>query len=110
MTNKEKLAELTLKEATDFNSELVNKSIQTFVNGLTAMQAKQFLDLDGFVEEYDIPIWEEYKKIIADHTDKDPVFLERFEFYDRAKKAYAIVATGESALYANIILKKGVVK
>ena len=36
--------------------------------------------------------------------------IGRFEFYDRAKKCYAVVATGESALYANIILKKGVVK
>ena len=35
-------------------------------------------------------------------------FLERFEFYERAKKAYAVVYTGESALYANIIIKKGV--
>ena len=35
--------------------------------------------------------------------------MERFEFYDKAKMAYAIVATGESAQYANIILKKGVV-
>ena len=35
--------------------------------------------------------------------------MERFAFYERAKKAYAI-ATGESAIYANIILKKGVVK
>jgi len=36
--------------------------------------------------------------------------VERFAFYDRARKAYAIVATGETALYANILLKKGVVK
>ena len=36
--------------------------------------------------------------------------VERFAFYDRAKTAYAIVASGESALYANIILRKGVVK
>lgn len=36
--------------------------------------------------------------------------IERFAFYERAKKAYAIVATGEEAIYANIILKKGVVK
>jgi L-fucose mutarotase len=36
--------------------------------------------------------------------------FERFEFYDEAKKAYAIIATSESALYANIILKKGVIK
>ena len=35
--------------------------------------------------------------------------MERFEFYERAKSAYAIVATGESAQYANIILLKGVV-
>ena len=35
--------------------------------------------------------------------------MERFKFYQRAKLAYAIVATGESALYANIILMKGIV-
>ena len=58
----------------------------------------------------DIPIWEEYRRIAAEHTDKEPVFLERFEFYERAKKAYAVVVTGESAIYANVILKKGVVK
>ena len=34
--------------------------------------------------------------------------VERFAFYERAKGAMAIVATGESALYGNIILKKGV--
>ena len=35
--------------------------------------------------------------------------MERFSFYERAKKAYAVVATGESALYANILLKKRVI-
>ncbi|KAK2493106.1 hypothetical protein MC885_010010 [Smutsia gigantea] len=34
--------------------------------------------------------------------------IERFEFYQRAKKAFAVVATGETALYGNLILKKGV--
>lgn len=34
--------------------------------------------------------------------------MERFAFYERAKKAYAIVLTGETAIYGNIILKKGV--
>ncbi len=56
-------------------------------------------------------IWEEYKKIAA---AKDPNvragFEERFAFYERAKKAYDIVATGEEAVYANIILKKGVIQ
>lgn len=58
----------------------------------------------------DIPIWEEYKQITSEYTDKEPVFLERFEFYERARKAYAVVVTGEGAIYANVILKKGVVK
>ena len=58
----------------------------------------------------DIPIWEEYREIAAEYTDKEPVFLERFAFYERARKAYAVVVTGESAIYANVILKKGVVK
>ncbi len=57
-----------------------------------------------------VGIWDEYRKIVKDHTDREPVFLERFEFYERAKKAYAVVVTGESAIYANVILKKGVVK
>ena len=60
--------------------------------------------------DLDLPIWKEYRNIVADHTDREPVFLERFEFYERAKKAYAVVVTGESAIYANVILKKGVVK
>ena len=61
-------------------------------------------------KDLDIPIWEEYKKIAAEYTDKAPVFLERFAFYERAKKAYCVVVTGERAIYANVILKKGVVK
>jgi len=56
-------------------------------------------------------IWEEYKRIINKYEpDNDDIeYMERFVFYERAKKAYAIIATGEQALYANIILKKGVV-
>lgn len=55
-------------------------------------------------------IWEEYKAEIAKYGNVEIEFMERFAFYERAKKAYAIVATGESAQYANVILKKGVVK
>ena len=59
-------------------------------------------------------IWAEYEKIVNKY-DPDGMkngfdMVERFAFYDRAKKAYAVVMTGESAIYANIILKKGVVK
>lgn len=58
------------------------------------------------------PIWDTYKEIIKkyDSRGEDVVgTIERFKFYDEAKKAYAIIATGEKALYANIILQKGVV-
>lgn len=57
------------------------------------------------------PIWGRYAEIVRDRAGLTEPFeeVERFAFYERAKQAYAIVATGESALYANIILKKGVI-
>lgn len=57
-------------------------------------------------------IWDEYRTIVKKHAPEaaEPAFVERFAFYERAKQAYAVVATGEGALYANIVLKKGVVK
>ena len=57
-------------------------------------------------------IWNQYRSILEKRRE-DPSaveMMERFTFYERAKKAYAIVATGETAIYANILLKKGVVK
>ena len=56
-------------------------------------------------------IWNEYEKIATAEDVKVKIGnIDRFEFYDRAKTAYAVIATGEEAVYANIILKKGVVK
>jgi len=55
------------------------------------------------------PIWDTYAEIIKPYTDEAPEMIERFAFYERAKKAYCVIQTGESALYANVILKKGVV-
>ena len=63
-------------------------------------------------DDVETPIWDEYKEIVKKHDDRGAeVFgeYERFEFYEQAKKAYAIIATGESALYANLILQKGVI-
>jgi len=56
------------------------------------------------------PVWDEYRKILKESEGKEVKieFVERFAFYERAKKAYAIVSTGETEKYANIILKKGV--
>ncbi len=56
------------------------------------------------------PIWEEYADIInRNEGEKEFRLVERFQFYTEAKKAYAIIATGETAIYANVILQKGVV-
>lgn len=82
----------------------------------------QLLPLDTYVEspvmlmqvtpgdDVDPVIWKDYRKIVDKHQDNVAFSeIERFAFYERARDAYAIVATGESALYANVILKKGVV-
>ncbi len=58
------------------------------------------------------PIWDTYKAIVAKHDlrgAKAVGNIERFTFYDNAKTAYAIIATSEKALYANIMLQKGVI-
>ena len=84
----------------------------------------QLFPLDQYVEKpvalmavvagdtYQPVIWDEYRQIIQEHETgfKDFDYMERFAFYERAKQAYAVLATSEMALYANIILKKGVVK
>ena len=60
-------------------------------------------------DSVETPIWDEYRNIVKPYTNEELEQIERFAFYERAKKAYAVVMTGETALYANIILKKGVV-
>ena len=84
----------------------------------------QLFPLDAYVEHpvnlmevmpgdpVETPIWDTYKEIIAKYDDRgaDAVgTIERFAFYEEAKKAYAVIATGESALYANVILQKGTI-
>lgn len=64
-------------------------------------------------DNVETPIWDEYKEIITKHDERGEKAIgqtERFAFYEETKTAYAIIATGESALYANIMLQKGVVK
>ncbi|NLD59418.1 MAG: fucose isomerase [Clostridiales bacterium] len=83
----------------------------------------KFLPLDAYVEEPALlmsvvpgddvvpTIWDEYRTLVETYEPGTKIgFLDRFAFYERAKAAYAIVATGESALYANILLKKGVIR
>jgi len=60
-----------------------------------------------------IPVWEDYKKTVAKYDERGEKAIggyERFEFYEQAKKCYCILQSGETQIYANIILQKGVVK
>ena len=83
----------------------------------------RFMPLDTYVEypvvfmavlpgdPYVPTIWDTYREIIAKHENdniKDEAICKA-EFYARANKAYAVVTTSETALYANVILKKGVI-
>ena len=61
-------------------------------------------------DEADVSVWSEYKNILNKYSPETQMsFMERFDYYERAKSAYAVVATGERRQYANIILKKGCV-
>ena len=58
------------------------------------------------------PIWDEYAAIIEKHDTRGRAAMgniDRFDFYEEAKKCYAIIATGEGAIYANVMLQKGVI-
>ncbi len=85
----------------------------------------QLFPLDTYIDkpvvlmkltEHDIgsvetPIWDEYKTLVSKYDGRgaDAIGeIDRFDFYDEAKTSYAIIATSEKALYANIMLQKGV--
>ncbi len=60
----------------------------------------------------DVSIWKTYEKMIEKAEVRGAGMikkLERFEFYEEAKKAYCIIATSETSQYANVILQKGCV-
>ena len=68
----------------------------------------EVLPNDPYVPE----IWDTYREIGNKYEEAGlrEIGINKFDFYDRAKKAYAVITTSEGALYANVILKKGVVK
>ena len=57
-------------------------------------------------------IWKDYQRICdVAHGDKvNLLWLEKFDFYKRAKQSYAIIATGEETRYSSVILRKGIVE
>lgn len=66
---------------------------------------------DGMFSGNQAPIWNEFMTIAkTDNAKAGMACMEHDAFIERARKAYAVVQTSESALYANIILRKGVVR
>ena len=61
-------------------------------------------------DNYKPIIWDEFRKILGESGElfEDFELIEKFEFYERSRNAYAVIASGEKEKYANIILKKGV--
>ena len=106
----------------DSNAQRIVRS-----DGLNVPQMLQavlrFFPIDTFVDDVAVvmqpvdaaapepPIWKDFRKLLemSEGRRVELTPIGRSEFYERARKSYAIVATSESALYANIILKKGVV-
>lgn len=83
----------------------------------------ELMPLDEFVEtpvlimdksekhkDLETPVWDEFKDIVKKHNNEGENlvgFIDRFKFYEEAKKAYATISTTEKAFYACIILQKG---
>ncbi len=61
-------------------------------------------------DQVDPAVEASYRQAIERHWPETPPIqrIDRFDFYERAKQAFAVVMTGETAKYGNIILKKGV--
>ena len=86
----------------------------------------QVIPLDSYVEhpvmlmekmdcdkDMVIPVWADYEKTVAKYDERGTSAIghyERFEFYEQAKKCFCILMSGETAVYANVILQKGVVR
>jgi len=77
--------------------------LDSYDEPLVMMAAVEGDSLDPAVED-------RYMKVVHRHAPdaKPPKRIDRYPFYDRARQAYALVITGETATYGNLLLKKGV--
>ena len=77
--------------------------LDSYADPLVMMAAVEGDQLDPAVEQ-------RYMEVVHRHAPKAaaPIRIDRFDFYDRARQAFAVVMTGETAKYGNILLKKGV--
>ncbi len=93
--------------------EILDAILQVFPLDTYVEQPVQLMELmDRDKGKVATPIWDTYKEIVSkydDRGDKAVGNIDRFDFYVEAKKAYCIIATSEGAIYANVMLQKGVI-
>ncbi|HWE85114.1 MAG TPA: L-fucose mutarotase [Terracidiphilus sp.] len=77
--------------------------LDSYSSPLAMMQVSQGDTMDPAVEADYVRVIRKYS-----HDAAAPVRIERFAFYQRARQAFAIVITGETRKYGNLLLKKGV--
>lgn len=116
--------EIVISDGNFPGASMANKLVRADGHGVPELldAVLQLMPLDQYVEkpvvlmevvkgdDFKPVIWEDFKTIIERHEPGTKIeHMERFAFYERAKKAYAVVNSGETSKYANVILKKGVV-
>ncbi len=93
--------------------EILDAILQVFPLDSYVEQPVQLMELmDRDKGKVATPIWDTYKEIVSKYDergDKAVGNIDRFDFYDEAKTAYCIIATSEGAIYANVMLQKGVI-
>ena len=85
---------------------------------LTLMPLDEFVPCAAFHMQVvgdpsaEMPIFAEFRGLLQRYEPNAAKLegIERFAFYERVMRAFAVVATGERRLYGNLILKKGIVR
>ena len=91
-------------------TELMDAILQFFPLDNSIEHPVLIMDKQECDKDIETPIWDEYREIVCKHEPRgnDCIgMIERFDFYKEAETAYAVLATGEKALYGCVILQKG---
>lgn len=102
-----------------FNPRIIRADgldVTTLLDGILPL-----VELDSYAEpmvmmqpvagdELDPAVEDQYMAVVRRHAPeaRPPARIDRFAFYDRTRSAFAVVMTGETRKYGNLLLKKGV--
>jgi len=89
--------------------ELLDAILQLFPLDTFVAAPVSFMQVVPGTMEGEPPIWENFREIVERHQPGTEIeCIDRFDFYERTRNAFAAVATTERAFYACVIIKKGV--